>query len=132
MRRVLSAHAPPHATPQRRRPPACSEDVLWSALFALAVVARDTSPAYVAHLLALARAGVLPALTRAMLAYRDAVEAQVGGWGAEAAGEWGPSVGLQLQCERRRCARAPAAPPGASNIKPPHPTHRCRAPSPTK
>lgn len=47
-------------------------------LFALAVIARDSSRHYVSHLLALAAAGVLPALERAMAAYRSAVEEQVG------------------------------------------------------
>lgn len=53
-----------------------NEDVLWSSLFALAVIARDTSQHYKSHLLALASAGVLPALETAMASYRATVEAQ--------------------------------------------------------
>ncbi|KAL4447679.1 hypothetical protein ABPG75_004898 [Micractinium tetrahymenae] len=55
---------------------ATNEDVLWSVLFALAVIARDSSRRYVCHLLSLASAGVLPALEQAMAAYRRAVDAQ--------------------------------------------------------
>ncbi|KAL4428663.1 hypothetical protein ABPG77_009769 [Micractinium sp. CCAP 211/92] len=53
-----------------------NEDVLWSVLFCLAVIARDSSRHYVTHLLTLASAGVLPALERAMAAYRQAVREQ--------------------------------------------------------
>jgi hypothetical protein len=58
----------------------CSEDVLWSALFALAVISRDTSPAYITHLLRLAAAGVLAPLETAMAAYRRRVAEQVRAW----------------------------------------------------
>lgn len=50
--------------------------MLWSALFALAVIARDTSPRFVPHLLELASAGVLPALLEALAAYQATVEEQ--------------------------------------------------------
>ena len=59
--------------------PPCSEDVLWSALFVLAVVARDSSRNYIPHLLALVHAGVLPALEAALLAYRQTSDELVGG-----------------------------------------------------
>ncbi len=55
-----------------------SEDVLWSALFALAVVARDTSDQFVSHMLVLVQAGVLPALEHALASYRQMVDEQVG------------------------------------------------------
>jgi hypothetical protein len=57
-----------------RRPPR-SEDVLWASLFTLAVLANDTSPAFVRHMVALAAAGVLPALRAALRAYRGAAQA---------------------------------------------------------
>ncbi|PRW60207.1 E3 ubiquitin- ligase CHFR isoform X4 [Chlorella sorokiniana] len=53
-----------------------SEDVLWSALFVLAVVARDTSDKFVPHMLMLVRAGVLPALEHALAAYRQTMDDQ--------------------------------------------------------
>lgn len=53
-----------------------SEDVLWSALFALAVVARDTSDKFVSHMLQLVRVGVLPALEHALAAYRQTMDDQ--------------------------------------------------------
>lgn len=60
--------------------PRCSEDVLWSALFVLAVVARDTSDKFVSHMLQLVKVGVLPALEHALAAYRQTMDAQVGCW----------------------------------------------------
>ena len=60
----------------------CSEEVLWSALFALAVIARDSGTRYVPHLLALVHAGVLPALRGAMSAYRQRCEATAAATGA--------------------------------------------------
>lgn len=51
--------------------------VLWAALFALAVVVRESSQRYVEHMLALAAAGVLPALRSAMAAYRLEAEQEV-------------------------------------------------------
>lgn len=53
--------------------PCCSEDVLWSTLFALAVIARATSESYVTHLLCLLAGGVLPALEGALEQYREVV-----------------------------------------------------------
>lgn len=50
--------------------------MLWSALFALAVIARDTSPSHITHLMTLAAAGVLPALLAALQAYQEGVEEQ--------------------------------------------------------
>lgn len=67
----------PSCHPCRSAVSACSEDVLWSALFALAVIARDCSANYIAHLLILAAAGVLPPLEAALGSYRQAVEEQV-------------------------------------------------------
>jgi hypothetical protein len=54
-----------------------SEDVLWSALFVLAVVARDSGEQFAAHLRVLAGAGVLPALERALAGYQAGADAQV-------------------------------------------------------
>ncbi|GAB4822418.1 hypothetical protein N2152v2_009464 [Parachlorella kessleri] len=53
-----------------------SEDVLWACLFALAVIARESSGSYVDHMVGLAAAGVLPALQAAMAAYREDVQEQ--------------------------------------------------------
>ncbi|KAL4856875.1 hypothetical protein ACK3TF_002919 [Chlorella vulgaris] len=50
-----------------------SEDVLWSTLFALAVIARATSESYVTHLLCLLAGDVLPALEGALEQYREVV-----------------------------------------------------------
>jgi hypothetical protein len=54
-----------------------SEDVLWSALFVLAVVARDSGEQFAAHLRVLAGAGVLPALEQALAGYQAGADAQV-------------------------------------------------------
>lgn len=106
-------------------PGPCSEDVLWSALFALAVIARDTSRHYVSHMLSLAAAGVLPALQAAMRSYRAAVEAEVG------------AVGLhccRLCCTWGRAVLLPSRPLAPLIGRPlstthPLPTHPCRVPN---
>lgn len=90
-----------------------SEDVLWSALFVLAVVARDTSSQFVAHMLALVRAGVLPALEHALAAYRTMMDEQVGSC-CGLAGSL-DAVRLQLAMMHRRlvfyCKRSPVGMP---------------------
>lgn len=77
--------------------PRCSEDVLWSALFALAVVARDTSDKFVSHMLQLVRVGVLPALEHALAAYRQTMDDQVGCWLGRATRR---TVGLNRRLQR--------------------------------
>ena len=54
-----------------------SEAVLWSPLFVLAVVARDSGEQFAAHLRVLAGAGVLPALEQALAGYQAGADAQV-------------------------------------------------------
>ena len=93
-----------------------SEDVLWSALFVLAVVARDTSSQFVVHMLALVRAGVLPALEHALAAYRSTMDAQVGSC-CDLPGSHDAAL-LQLATMHCRlvfrCKRSPVdTPPGA-------------------
>ena len=54
-----------------------NEEVLWAALFLLAVLLREASPLYVEHVLALASAGMLRALREALAAYRGKVAREV-------------------------------------------------------
>lgn len=86
--RPFPPHPLPRTPPTNPTPPHLPlplPQVLWAALFALAVVVRDSSPHYVQHILTLAAAGVGPALREALVAYRQDVEAQVRGVFAEMA-----------------------------------------------